>query len=224
MKPDAAEDLRAAFSARPVRQEVNEATLSMVWKAVSGSTSPADLASVLEQVRREPAVAEAWRVARSVRAELDDEEPARVERQGKVVLGPAHWWRGAAGMGIGTVMAMAAVVVMYVVPMSENRGPVAMRADVLGIENTLVYAGSVDRDHAVLRWTALPEGTVYTVTVTTDLLARVARGGALDKPEWVIPGPQLSALPDGTVLLWRVEATLPDGSKHRSATFDVVLR
>ena len=127
-------------------------------------------------------------------------------------------------MGIGTVMAMAAVAVMYVVPVEPVGGGVAMRAEVVRIENTLLYAGVIERSRPVLRWTALPEGTSYSVTITTDALVSVARAGALDTPEWVIPADALAGLPDGTVLLWRVEATLPDGARHRSATFDAVLR
>ncbi len=233
MSPDSAKDLQAAFAARPIREEASEETLMMVWDAVSGTASPSDLVAVLERVRREPAVAEAWRVACSVRSELVVEEASEkrapsdsspVKLPSNVVRGPAHWWQGPAGMGVGIVMAVAASMVMYVVPVSQERVDTVMRADVVQIENKLLYAGLVERENAVLRWTALPKGTVYTVTVTTDVLAPVDRAGALNEAEWVIPAATLSGLPDDTVLLWRVEATLPDGSKHRSATFDVVLR
>ena len=225
MISDSADDLRAAFSARPIAVEAGEETLEAVWRAVSGEATVEEVQALLARVRAEPAVAEAWRTAREVQGAVESTADVHEDEPSTVVRGPAHWWQGPASVGMGSVVAMAAVAAMYVVPMQQRTGAdVAMRADAVRIDNTLLYAGVLQRSDAVLRWSQLEDGTRYTVTVTTDALAPVARAGALEAAEWTIPTDQLAELPAGTVLLWRVEATLPDGSKHRSATFDAVLR
>lgn len=227
MMSDQADDLRGAFSARPVTQEADDETIDAVWRAVSGEATAEELQSLLVRVRSEPAVAEAWRMAREVHSAV--ESPARdaAPARSKVVRGPwvaSVFRRGAAGVGLGAMVAMAAAALLFVIPVEQPGGSGVLRAEQIHIDNVGVPAGVLDRASPVLRWSQLEAGTRYTVTVTTDSLVAVARVGGLDVAEWSIPASELAELPADTVLLWRVEATLPDGTKHRSATFDAVLR
>jgi hypothetical protein len=71
----------------------------------------------------------------------------------------------------------------------------------------------------VLRWTAGPPGTRYSVRVTRPDLRIVSQADALDREEHVVPAEALEGLPAGTVLYWRVEVHLPDGSHTTSDMF-----
>ena len=220
------EHLREAFGTAIRGDGPDAATTEAIWRAVSGACSPAELQALLEQVRACPELAEAWRMARAIHAEVVPSQapaPASTPTVGHVVRGPATWWRQPAVVGAGAVMLMAAVALLVVQPGPvQNRGPGPMRADTIDLATTLDET-PLQRDAAVLRWTAAPEGTVYGVTITTDALEPVARVGGLHAPEWQIPPESLAAVPAGTVLLWRVEAQLPDGTRQRSPTFEAVL-
>ncbi len=221
--PDA--HLRAAFSTHSTDTAVDDATAAAIWSAVEGTCSADELRTLLQRAREEPAVAEAWRVAQAVFAEVVAEPEAAPNDApaAEVVAGPAHWWRRPAVVGIGAAVAMAAAVLLFVQPpdLPTDGGP--SRAETAELASTL-SSPDLPRDHAVLRWTATEEGSIYSVTVTTDALATVAQTGGLRTAEWQIPAETLAQFPAGTIVFWRVEALLPNGTRHRSATFEGVLQ
>jgi hypothetical protein len=221
--PELSEELlRTAFSTNPSEAEVDDATTDAIWRAVEGSCAAEELGALLRRAREEPAVAEAWRMAQAVHAEVVD-EANEAAPSGEVVAGPTHWWRRPAVVGMGTAVALAAAVLLVVQTGEVPREGGPMRAETAELASTL-SSTELPRDHAILRWTATDDGSVYSVTVTTDALQPVAQTGGLRTPEWQIPADTLAAFPVGTVVLWRVEALLPDGTRHRSATFEGVLR
>ncbi len=221
--PELSEELlRTAFSTNPSEAEVDDATTDAIWRAVEGSCAAEELGALLRRAREEPAVAEAWRMAQAVHAEVVD-EANEAAPSGEVVAGPTHWWRRPAVVGMGAAVALAAAVLLVVQTGEVPREGGPMRAETAELASTL-SSTELPRDHAILRWTATDDGSVYSVTVTTDALQPVAQTGGLRTPEWQIPVDTLTAFPVGTVVLWRVEALLPDGTRHRSATFEGVLR
>jgi len=220
--------LRAAFSSAPEASDgPDDATTNAIWRAVRGECTAEELGALLRRVREEPELAETWRMAQAIHAEVVAPEEQAAEQappppQGKVLQGPASWWRQPKVLGIGAVVAMAAAALLFVTP-GPDPGGGPMRAETVELANLLGDA-ELARDNAVLRWTPAEQGTVYSITVTTDYLASVARVGGIHEAEWQIPAESLKSVPAGTQLLWSVHATLPDGTKHRSGTFVTVLR
>ena len=212
---------------------VDVPTQAAIWAAVSGELSDDDLRELLARARAEPGVAEAWRVARSVHAEVVSESLSPQVNENvaaEVIVGPSSWWRrhGPTGLGLAAVGALAAAALLWVAPPAapSDGGPTAggpMRAETSLIQNQAEPGAVLDPDGAVLAWSASEPGGRYSVTVMTDNLAPIARVGGLTEPRWTVPADVLASLPPGTVVLWRVEVQLPDGRRHRSPTFEGVL-
>lgn len=59
--------------------------------------------------------------------------------------------------------------------------------------------------------------------MTTGQAWPVARAERLEESEYRLPSEVVDGLPPGTELRWQVEATLPDGSRHRSKAYRVHL-
>lgn len=206
-------------------------TTDQIWRAVRGELGGPELVALLDRVRQEPDLAEAWRVARAVSEELVDPAPEQpvsadappttADAPGQLVEGPASWWRVAAVGGALAAAALALLVVRTPPPApSPEAGP--MRAAETVVTSAL-DSKALDRARPELRWSSAGPGASYSVTVTTDTLQPVARTGGLSETHWTLPADSVAALAAGTVLLWRVEAQLPDGSRHRSPTFEAVL-
>ncbi len=73
-----------------------------------------------------------------------------------------------------------------------------------------------------LVWSPLPDpGARYTVRVTTEDLRQIAEGRHLEGSSYQVPESALAGLPDGTRLLWQVEAKTSDGRTIGSPTYTV---
>jgi len=70
-----------------------------------------------------------------------------------------------------------------------------------------------------LRWPAGPDGTRYDVRIADSDLVTIDRAFGIDRPEYAVPVERLADLEPGAILLWQVEAVLPDGTRHVSPTF-----
>lgn len=203
-------------------------TMDQIWRAVRGELPAPELVALLERVRQEPDLAEAWRVARAVSEELVDPAPDAVTvgatpepETGQLVRGPASWWRVAAVGGALAAAALALFVVQAPAPAPPpEAGPMRAAETVL---SSALDSAELDRSQPELAWSSAGPGATYSVTVTTDRLQPVARTGGLAETRWTLPAASVAPLPPGAVLLWRVEALLPDGSRHRSPTFEAVL-
>lgn len=77
----------------------------------------------------------------------------------------------------------------------------------------------LDRERAVLAWSAGPPGTTYELRVTTESLDVVFTIRHLDRPEATVPAGALEGIPDRGRVLWQVTAHLPDGTEVDSRTF-----
>lgn len=122
--------------------------------------------------------------------------------------------------------AAAAAAILAIVAIGRFAGPGA-RLPVATVRSTagpaveaLVPDGGVlPRRGAVLRWTDLGPGVRYTVDVATEDLRALALARGLERPEYPLPDTALSALPAGAIVVWRVEAVLPDGRHVASQGF-----
>jgi hypothetical protein len=158
------------------------------------------------------ACASAWRLARDLGA---------AEAAGSAAARPAVWPRRA-WIPLATAAALGLLVVglatrqrlLFGERPAEYREPTAACAASL-----LPQAEPLRRGSCLLRWSACPEGTTYDVRVSTEDLELVVRARELDRPEFVVPGEALSAVPDGGRIIWQVTAHLPDGGVSESASY-----
>lgn len=129
---------------------------------------------------------------------------------------PAFRWLPAA--------AAAAIVVLAGVGLFIARQ--AKKEPTYRVENRPAIESLVPEDQALsranptLRWSG-PEGASYSVVVTTGRLEVLAQAEGLTESEYRLPASVVSELTPGTVLLWHVEALLPDGARVPSKTFRV---
>ena len=122
------------------------------------------------------------------------------------------------------VVAIAASVLLWLgarnVPQSDDgpmiyRGAVPADAALAPIDPDRTIA----RADAVLRWHPGPNGTRYDVYVSSETLDEIAAAQDLEVPEFRVPADALAALSRDAVVLWRVEARLPDGTLIVSSTW-----
>jgi hypothetical protein len=185
------------------------ADAARIWAAARGEVPAAEAQALVDHALNCPSCAMAWRLAREVAA-------ATVPAPVKTGWGWAHW-----------AAVAAAVVAGLLIPVGvhEWRAPEpAVYREPGGWIQPLVSEGqALARDEFRLRWSAGPSGTRYSVRVARIDLAIVAQADALDREEYLVPASALQELPAGTVLYWRVEAHLPDGSHVASDMFSARL-
>jgi len=210
------ERLRAAFAADDRGPAAGETCPdpSALWEAQHESGDRVRARRIVEHIARCPACAADWRLAmpdgaRPGRVDLESAATPRSARR-RLVAGLAGAAALAAGLGI------AAVLVPWratptAPPFRSPRGPV--------IESMIPENQALPRDAFVLRWTSIAPGARYSVLVRLPTLESVASARGLDGPEFQVPESALSGFPAGQAIVWRVEATLPDGGRVSSPAF-----
>jgi hypothetical protein len=78
---------------------------------------------------------------------------------------------------------------------------------------------TLDRRHPVLRWTGAPEGSRYTVVVSTRDLTVLYRRSGVVANELELPPDTLSGVAPGGEIFWRIEAIAPGGRRAASEAF-----
>jgi len=185
-----------------------------IWAAARGELPRERVLALLEHTRGCPACAESWRMARALDGEMETAGGGRAAR-----TTVPRW----------IALAAAAVVVLglvWLVPRPGSRRPPVeeFRAPVVGaVRAAIDEAAPLPRDRFILRWSGPPSGTLYTLEIATQELDVIHRAEELDATEYRVPPEVLAALPAGTVLLWRVDAVLPDTSRVSSPVFRVVV-
>ncbi|WP_426750298.1 hypothetical protein [Myxococcus sp. Y35] len=230
-KPDDAvvERLRAAVRDEdPVEPAGEPVDADLVWRAVSGELPAEERRVVIERVAADPAWAAAWRLANELtRAASEAEPPA--ERLGEGAR--ARRGAGAARQGRrfrfawskplwGAVATAALMLIVVGVAMRDEPEQPRLRGeDTAAVVSKVPEALPLKRDDCVLRWSGGPEGTRWSVRLSTEDLSLVHRVDSLERREYRVPAEVLAPLKPGTKLLWQVEARLPDGQVLRGATF-----
>jgi hypothetical protein len=209
------EDLKAAFAS------LSESAVSgpdcpppeAIWDAVTGAGSPAHASAVVEHTSRCFACAEAWRLAREFGGRTVSEPGSAGSTPASRVPGRRTWTALAAAMvvlsaGIGLVI------------LRRGAPPVVMRAgEEIEIRSLVPESAPLSREACVLKWSEPAAGARYTVRVGTEDLAPIALAENLDRAEYRIQAKDLEKVPQGSAIVWRVEAVLPDGRRIASAGF-----
>lgn len=206
-----------------------------LWAVMRGKADPDTVAEIVERLRDDPALREEWALAQSF-ADAAEREETETETGMNVVAPSVEPERGepAPAANAGSyrtwlvVAGVAAAVLLAVLLTREDRvdyqdDPRQMRqGDAEGIK--ALVTGKVPRSAAVLRWSAVDDAKHYKLSVTTQALQPVFERAGLTSTELELPADSLASVPVGAKLLWRVEASMPDGTKRRSTTFTTELQ
>lgn len=208
------ERLRAAFRALAAEtsEQCSGDDLEKAWRAVSGELPAEERRGLVERAAGDPAYAEAWRIAYEVQRSQSETAPEALPAR-------ARSWNAT-----WLSLAAALVLVIGVALIQVQRPPADTFRDQGGPATvaSLVPSDAVlPRDAFKLRWTAGPEGSRYTVRVTTEDLRVLATAEALASSEFVVPAESLSGLGKGSRVFWQVVMSLPNGESLASDTFVV---
>lgn len=188
-----------------------------LWALAADELAPADSRRLWDHVAACPACAEDLRLTRALaREQAAAGETSAARARPAPATRRAVW---APTLAAAAVLLIAVGIGLRLQP----RDPGPLRAGGEETVRSLLDPGApLARDDARLRWRG-PEDARYDVVVTTETLDLVAEARELETPELLIPASELVALEDGAVLLWQVDAVLPDGRRVSSHTFDARL-
>lgn len=214
------ERLREAFAAPAGPPPNPDACPSpeRIWAAARGELSASEVREVIDHTIACAACAEDWRLAAALDREARAADGVAETRTASSLRSPfGRPW-------LSAVAAIFVLGIVVVIPGLRKDDPAPIyRGEDGAIQPLLAPGEALPREGAVLRW-AGPPGAVYDVQVTTEDLHVIAKAGGLETSELRIPADALRDLPAGATLLWRVEATLPDGTELASETFSNPLR
>ncbi|MEM7049317.1 MAG: hypothetical protein AAF604_06645 [Acidobacteriota bacterium] len=215
---------RRAFQDRSAGADDQQVPADEIWQAVRGELPRDATQEMIDRTIEDPDLAWEWRLARELEAERQAEEGRSVEgaagRDRVVPLRRSSWPRAPL---IAAALALAMLsAIFFLRPADEE--PIFRDPGGPVVESMLESDEALTAAAATLRWTG-PEEARYTVSVLrADDLSELFRSADLAATEVTLPPELLADLPAGSVLLWRVEATLPDGSRVASPTFRQALR
>ena len=87
-----------------------------------------------------------------------------------------------------------------------------------------LVTGRLPRDQFVLKWTPGPQGSTYSVRLSTAELVMLFEQQNVASPELSVPAAALAPVKSGDSLLWQVEVRLPGGQQITSETHVVTLQ
>jgi hypothetical protein len=206
------EQLREMWAALPGGEPVPGcAPPEEIWTAVQGEASQAQVRALLQHSLLCAECATLWRLAR----ELSAVAPAA-----SLPVSLQAWTTGRRWLLGGGALAAAAILAVAFWPVAAPRqDSVVLRGNESAALRPVPGEEVLQRAHPILRWTGAPAGSRYGVSVSTQDLTMLYRASGLSTPEVELPAAALAPLPPGATVVWRVEATLPDGRVLKSTAF-----
>ena len=215
--------LRAAFRARTSRTAPagDHVPAEDLWSAVRGELSADERRAIVDHTASCAACAEAWRLA----MEVTPDPIAAAAPAARPAWTAFRWPATFAPLAAAAALVVAVGAGVWLSRAPEPATAPGFRGGEAPVVRSLVGDDeALGREHALLRWSAGPEGSRYDVRVTTESLQVVADIEGLAEPALLVPSAALSSLPPGSRLLWRVEVVGPDGERAASPTFVTRLR
>jgi len=189
-----------------------------IWSAVAGELPPDQAEKLVLHSQDCPVCAESFRIAASMAEDATGaaQSSPGMPRGGRVFV----------------PLAAAAVLVLvaFLVPGLIRREPTSTpgaefrNGAAVAIESLLDESTPLPREAFLLRFSPGPEGTLYTVELTTEDLTPVHHRTGLTTAEYLVPAEALATVAPGTDLFWSVEALLPDARRIDSPAFRVTVR
>jgi hypothetical protein len=211
-EPESNERLRKVFQslAETADGECSADDKERIWLAVTGELPAPECRELADRMAREPALAEAWRIAST----LADAMPTEATRPTRHPL--RRWSRSLAAAAAVVFIVGAGVMLMN---RSLSQVDTLRTSEELVVEPLVPDDATLAREAFRLRWTPGPPESRYQVRVTTEDLRVVAEASGLTTPELVVQPEALAQVAPGTRLLWQVDVIAPDGSRSSSMTF-----
>ncbi len=169
-----------------------------IWRAVALESPEEERRQLIDHLAGCASCAQAWRLAAGLAGPAMAPEPAARSS-----------WLPRAMLAAASIVAVVGLGWLAL-----HRSPIpgtALRATEPAILSLLDEGSALPRDRFQLRWSPGPPGTIYDVEVGTSDLRLLSRAMALVDPEYLVPPQAFQDVASGTVIAWRVEATLPDG-------------
>jgi len=186
-----------------------------IWAARAGELPARDRHDVIDHLSRCRDCAEAWRLADELQRAHADTDVVQRARPGLFRLPRPAMLAAAAAILVAT-----GAGVLFLDPGRWWRSDATYREGrALEIRALVGEKDPLPRERFVLLWEGAPPGSRFDVVVTTGDLEPVAEARGLVTPSLHVSPTALAAVAGGGRVLWRVEATLPDGSRIASATF-----
>jgi hypothetical protein len=207
--------LSHAFAARSQSRGRNECPdPEQLFEAASGNLTRDQRVVLLDHVAQCADCTEAWRLAMELGA-----RPAELAESG-ASISPARRpaWRSALA---ASVVLVAGVVGYLALPVRDEIPRYRDAAESLAPAS--LVTGSLPRDRFVLRWSPGPQGSSYSVRLSTADLALLLVQQNIASPELSVPASALVRVKSGEQLLWQVEVRLPNGQQIPSETYVVTM-
>jgi len=221
------ETLARAFAAREQSRGImNECPdPEQLYEAASGTLEREQRLRIVDHVSQCVECSQAWRMAMELGARpsgpVEQLRPTLFSR-----LHPPRWRVRAKAVEIRLALAAAAMCAIAVaaylaLPVQQQRPQYRDVANPLAPVSLL--AENLTRERFMLRWSPGPQGSTYTLRLTTaDLLPLLVQQD-VTKPEFLVPSAVLGRVVSGEQLLWQVEVRLPNGERVTSKTYVVTL-
>jgi hypothetical protein len=184
-----------------------------IWAAAIGNLDAGSVRAIVDHVAVCPRCAESWRLAASMAGRV------RSDRSRIVRWPAAGTW---VSLGLAATFVVAAGYAVW--PRAPESPNAPLRSPEGPVLESRVTDPELPRDQFVLRWTPGPAGTTYSVSVSDEQGRMLDEARDLQRPEYVVPPSALSPLAATSRVFWRVDASLPDGTKVTSRDFTVILR
>jgi len=187
-----------------------------IWQAVQGGLQPARMADLLDHALACTACDRAFVLARELSRDpaiapaADTERPPVSIRRSLVT----RRWAGGA-LGVVAAAAVAVLALRRPPPVEEPPFREPPSDSIVALPGT----DHLPRERFLLRWSAGPPGTRYSLWVATPELRELYSKPRLEVPEHLVPSSALEGVPPGQEILWRVEARLPDDRRLSSPAF-----
>jgi len=123
-----------------------------------------------------------------------------------------------AGLAATAALLVVAVVAVYQIVGPVPTEPVYRATDAV-IRPLIVDDLALSKEEAVLRWSSAGDDALYSVEVGKIDLTPIASAHDLKETEFLIPLEALEGLESGEIIVWQVEALLPDGRTVVSEAF-----
>jgi hypothetical protein len=204
------ERLARAFAARKQSHLPKECPEpAQLFEAASGNLAQGQRMALLDHVARCAECTEAWRLA--------------MELGARPVEGAAESRRPPWRSALAASIVLAAGFATYLaLPLKQGTPEYRDAAEPLAPRS--LVTGSLPRDQFVLRWTPGPQGSIYSVRLSTADLAMLFEQQNVASPELSVPASALAQVKSGDSLLWQVEARLPNGQQMPSETYVVTMQ
>jgi hypothetical protein len=214
------ERLARAFAARDQSHTAGQCPAAEeLFEAASGNLERERRLAIVDHVSQCAECTQAWRLATELGVR-PTENSAAAGGQGSSSL-RASATRTRRFAFAASIIVAVGVVTYLALPLNE--GTPQYRDVVDPLAPVSLVTGSLPRDRFVLSWSAAPQGTIYTVRLSTAALAPLLVRSDISSPELAVPGAALANVKSGEEVLWQVEARLPNGRRVTSETYAIRL-